>query len=150
MFPVHVFHPLDIHDVLSALRPKNQDSADDKCHCDGHWLKKILLDGLDEQQTQNRGGKKCNEKVQYKAVRILTRTDIRHDIPDFCTVFPAYRKDCTELDDDREYLAFFVIEIEQITYQDEVAGRGDRKKFGQTLHDAENQGLEEQKPVHVL
>ena len=67
----------------------------------------------------------------------------------FDTIFPAYRQDGAELDDDGEYLAFFVIEVEQITYQDEMPGRGDRKKFGQTLYHAENQGLEEQKPVHA-
>src|SRR6185312_10711029 len=74
----------------------------------------------------------------------------RHYSRDLLTIFPAHRQDCTELDDDCEYLAFLVIEVEQITYQDEMAGRRDRKKFGQTLYDAENQGFEEQKRVHAL
>ena len=69
---------------------------------------------------------------------------------DLDAIFPAYGQDRAELDDDGEYLALFVIEVEQITYQDEMTGRGDRQKFGQTLYNAENQGLEEQKPVHAL
>ena len=49
---------------------------------------------------------------------------------------------------DREYLALLVIEVEQVTRQDEVASGGDREKFGQPLDNAEDQRLEKQKPIH--
>ena len=51
---------------------------------------------------------------------------------------PAHRQDRAELDDDVEQLALRPFEAEQPVGEDQMAGRGDRQEFGQSLDDAEN------------
>ena len=52
-------------------------------------------------------------------------------------VFPAYRQDGTQLDDDFEYLSPVIIEVEQVACDDQVTGAGDGQKFGRAFDDAE-------------
>ena len=46
----------------------------------------------------------------------------------------------SELDHHVEHLAEVVLKAEQLAGKDQMAGRGDRQKFGETLDGAEDQG----------
>src|SRR5687768_16409809 len=148
MFPVHVFDPFHVHHMLPALSPKNQKAADNECQRDRHGMKQVLLDGLDEQQTQNCGWQKRDEKIQHEAVCILAGANVHHHMTKLDAIFPAYRQNCAKLNDDGKYFALFVIEVEQIADQNQVARGRNRKKFRQPFDYAKDESLEEKKPVH--
>ena len=57
------------------------------------------------------------------------------------------RQDGAELDQHREGLAeVLVLEAEEALHQQQMPGRGHREEFGQPLHDAEREGLEQVEP----
>src|SRR5687768_4099966 len=148
MFPVHVFDPFHVHHMRSALCPKNQKATDYECQRDRHRMKQVLLDGFDEQQTQNCGWQKRDQEIQHEAICILTGADVRHYMPQLDAIFPAYRQNRAKLNDDGKYLALVVIEVEQIADQNQVTSGRNRKKFRQTFDYAKDEPLEEKKPVH--
>jgi hypothetical protein len=69
---------------------------------------------------------------------------------DACPVFPAHRKDGPKLDDDLKYLAAIIVEMQQVTNDDEVAGAGNRQEFGGALDQAEDQRFDEQIKIHAI
>ena len=81
--------------------------------------------------------------------RLVAEGAARHD-QQALAVLPDDRENGAGLDDDFEQLAAFVVEIEQIAGENQVAGRGDRQEFGQPFDDAENQGFQEKNRVHAV
>ena len=73
----------------------------------------------------------------------LARQSRQHG-SDFRPIFPAQSQYGAGLNDDLEQFAALIIEIEQITGQNQVAGRGHRQKLGQPLDDAQNKGFEQE------
>src|SRR5437588_289101 len=63
---------------------------------------------------------------------------------------PAHGQDRAQLDHDVEQLAFRSFETEQPVGEDQMAGRGDRQEFGQSLDDAEEDGGGEEGGEHDL
>ena len=64
-------------------------------------------------------------------------------------VFPAHRENRRKLDRDFKHLALLVVEIEQLTCENQVAGAGNRQEFGQAFDHAEDECFQEQQEVHV-
>jgi hypothetical protein len=55
---------------------------------------------------------------------------------------------CPGLDDDLEQLAARVVEVEQVAGQDQMSGRGDWQKLGESFDHAEDQRFEQQQGFH--
>jgi hypothetical protein len=65
-----------------------------------------------------------------------------HDgIQKLAAVFPAHRQYCRQLDYDIKNLGFVIIEIQQVTDDNQVPSTADRQKFGCALDQALNKSF---------
>ena len=74
-----------------------------------------------EQKAESGQGQEGNPHIDQEPLGFTTGRARRHGFPQAGTVFPDHRKDGSELDDDLEDLAGLIVEVEQITRQDQVA-----------------------------
>jgi hypothetical protein len=61
-----------------------------------------------------------------------------YGIHELTAVFPAYCQYCRQLDHDIENLGFVVIEIQQVTDDNQVTSTADRQELGRPLNQALN------------
>jgi uncharacterized membrane protein len=52
------------------------------------------------------------------------------------------------LNDDLKGLTDFIVEVQQVTDDDQMSGTGYRQEFRQTLNQAEYEGLDQQQYIH--
>src|SRR3989344_443336 len=101
-----------------------------------------------QQQACHRGGQEGDEQIQYETL-FVPAADAGDQAPDAGAIVPDHAENRAELDDDFEDLAFFVVEIEQIAHDDQMAGGGDRQKFGQAFDNTENECLDQKSEFHA-
>ena len=134
--------------MRAAFCPQDDKCPDDERQCDRQGLEEIGLDRFLEEQAENGERQKGDEQVERKALGGAFARQAGKHLGDFYAVFPADGKNGARLDDDLEQFAARVVETEQITGKDQMAGRGDRQKFGQTFDNAKNQRLNERGKFH--
>ena len=108
----------------------------------------MSLDEAAERESDDCCGHECGDQVQYKTLRGGLRRQSCQDTEEARAEFPAHRQHRAGLNDQLEHLAFFIVKIEQAADNDQVAGAGNRKKFGEAFNNAEYEGLERECCIH--
>ena len=98
----------------------------------------------------DRRRQKRNDDVRDKALRRRIGQQPGQRVEQALAVDPADGQDRAELDHDLENLAARSGKPDQLGGEDQMAGRGDRQKLGQSLDDAEDDGGNEQGVEHVV
>lgn len=140
----HLVDRLDADAVFAALGPEDDEGADDEGERHRHRLEEMRLDGLLEEEAEQRERHEGDGEVEDETVGQAFAAEAGEHPGDARPVFPDHRQDGAGLDDDLEELAALVVEIEQVAGEDQVAGRGDGQEFGQALDHAEDQGFQKQ------
>ena len=112
-------------------------------------IEQVSLDLLDEDQPKHGRGHECDNQIECELARRGFGFHAGSDMHEPVAVDPDHGQDGGELDGDLEYLAFLAVEVQQLAGQDQVACGGDGQEFGESFHQAEQSGLEQQDGVHV-
>ncbi len=61
---------VDVHHVVSLLRPQHDNAAHDQGDCHGDRVEQVVMNLVGEQDTQNHGRKKTDQQVQSESLCI--------------------------------------------------------------------------------
>jgi hypothetical protein len=134
--------------MRAPLGPQYDQAADDECNGDGHGLEERRLDVFTEQQAEHCGGHERDREIQHELLRFAVAGDAAQQAGKFDAVFPHDRQHGAGLDHEFEYLAFLVVETEQLPDDDQMPRARHRQKLGETLDGAEYDDLDPQHEVH--
>ena len=136
--------------VLAPLSPYDDETPDDESDRDRHRFEQRRLDVLAERETEHCGGHEGDRKIDDKLPRFAVMRKTRDHTGELRAVLPDDREHCARLNHDLEDLALLVVEIEQLTDNDQVAGARHRQEFGQPFDHAQNQRFKQQWNFHAI
>src|SRR5450830_1572143 len=91
-----------------------------------------------KRQTKNSCWHKSNQQIHDQTLRTLLFSQVKQHMAEFFSVLPAHCEYGAKLNHNLKHLAAFVIKIEQITSDNQVAGTTYGDKFCGTFYQAEN------------
>ena len=130
-----------------ALDQQDRDAAQ---HQRGDHDPRVVEQGLDEgvgERADHHGRHKREQDVAHEAELVGVMEQPGGGACEAAEIFPAHRANRAELDHHLEHLPGR-LKTDEITDEDEMAGRGDRQKLGQPLDHAEQQGARQQLQIH--
>jgi hypothetical protein len=149
VLPGHLIDGVHPDAVLASLGPQDHQCTDHERDGYRDGLEQRGLDRFAEQQAEDGQRHESHSQVEHESLRGAIAEKSSDDTQKLRTIFPAHGQDGTALDDDLEDLALFVVEVQQVTDQDEVAGAGNREELCKALYDTEQESLAQQDPVHA-
>ncbi len=104
---------------------------------------KLVGEGADDHRREE-----GEQDVADEAELLRLRKHARGGAQEAVEVDPADGADRAELDDHLEHLSGRSSKADQVTHEDQMAGRGNRQELGQALDDPEQQRSEQELQVH--
>src|SRR6185295_2801966 len=129
----------------SGLDGEDDQSADDQGRRHVDRGEKMLLDPVVEKEADGSGGQKRETHFQYERACVTVVQRAPDQIEKRAPIMPYDRQDRAELNEDLEGRSLGFREIDDGTGNDQMTGRRDRQKLGDTLDDAEDQCLHQQR-----
>ena len=145
--PAHGVDVVDAHGIrtraLPALRPQDDERADDERDRHRHRGEQRSLDHAAEQEPEQRGGQEGDDEVDDEAIGDRIAQDAARHGDESRPELPAHGEDGAGLDHDLEDLGLLARVAQERARDDQMSGRRDRQEFRQTFDDAEQEGDEQ-------
>jgi len=110
----------------------------------------MRLDDLAKQQTQHDSGQESDDQLDDETTCGIVTIKITRNMRDALAVFPANREHGAGLYDDFKNFDFLAREIEQTACKNQMAGRGDGKKFRQPFDDTHDDDFYSKQNFHAI
>ncbi len=143
----HVIDMVNAHmlrrPLLPGFSPEDHQGANDKSQRHRRGCEQPAFDGAGKQQAQNGSGNEADDHIDRKAPggaapRGFGCGQSGEHFADAHAVMPHHRQNGAALNRDFKHLGLVAHPAQQAGGENEVAGGGNRQKFGEALDQAEN------------
>ena len=114
-----------------------------KASATGTGRNRCALIAVREREAEHGRGHERDRKVEHEAARRRVAAQAAKGMREAAPVLPDDGEDRAGLDHDLEYLRLVAVEADQVAREDQVPRARDGEEFGQTLDDAQDQGVDQ-------